>query len=99
MGRCSLGSTKAEVAGASPHTAVSPVDLTASAKLSSAVNLRGSESLFYFILENIPAPGEIGFVSTQRTAKSQVASRGEKAIDKIKTVHFDARPLGCLFPA
>lgn len=48
----------------------------------------GSDSLFfYFILKNIPAPGKIGFV---RTAKSQVASRGEKAIDKIKTVHFDA---------
>lgn len=51
----------------------------------------GSDSLlFYFILKNIPVPGKIGFVSTQRTAKSQVASRGEKAIDKIKTVHFDA---------
>lgn len=45
--------------------------------------------LFDFILKNIPAPGKIGFVSTQRIAKSQVASR-EKAIDKIKTVHLDA---------
>lgn len=59
----------------------------------------GSDSLFYFVLKNIPAPGKVGFVSMQRTAKSQVASRGEKAIDNIKTVHFDAYPLGCLFLA
>lgn len=49
----------------------------------------GSDSLLlYFVLKSIPAPGKTGFVSTQRTAESQVASL-EEAIDKIRTVHSD----------
>ena len=56
----------------------------------------GSESLLlYFVLKSTPAPGKTGSVSTQRTAESQVASR-EEAADKIRTVHSDVEPRGCL---
>lgn len=83
-----MRSTKVEFSGAQHPAAVSPMGVATSAKLLSAL---GSDCLlFYFILRNTPAPGKIGFVSTQRTAASRVASGGEKAIDKIKTVHFDA---------